>query len=325
MTRELCDACGFDAVDYTRDDLLGTLRALVPIWRTMTEGIPESVIATRPAPGVWSALEYAAHSRDVTGIMDALVRMAASEDHPRLPPAPAPEDTPDPAVPDTLAQALTALDQHVARLNGKATKLAPADWDRMLTMGDRTEDIAWIVGHAVHDGTHHLRDVGRGLHALGAGAPTQRGRVVQVSASGGGVPKQPLAVATVDRHGVAGDVQADRRHHGKPLQALSLWSQDVIDDLRAEGHTPYPGGAGENVTVAGIDWTTIRPGVRLRVGTVAAEISAFATPCTKNAQWFSDRDFRRIDHARAPGRSRAYAWVDTPGEIRAGDDVVVEP
>jgi MOSC domain-containing protein YiiM len=109
------------------------------------------------------------------------------------------------------------------------------------------------------------------------------------------------------------------------MQALSLWSADVIESLRADGHSVHPGAAGENLTVAGIDWSTIRPGVRLAIGAVVAEISSFATPCAKNAQWFHDRDFRRIDHARNPGSSRAYAWVICGGSVAPGDLVIVEP
>ena len=53
----------------------------------------------------------------------------------------------------------------------------------------------------------------------------------------------------------------------------------------------------------------------LAVGSVRLQISAFATPCAKNAQWFSDGQFRRIDHNVAPGRSRAYALVSYPNRL----------
>jgi MOSC domain-containing protein YiiM len=319
---ETCVACGFDASDYTRNDLLGTLRALTPIWRTTTEGIDASVLATRPAPDVWSALEYAAHSRDVTAMMGYAVTRALDEQNPDFG---APPDAGDPVVPASLPAAIMQLDQHVAMLNGAANRMGTEGWARSFTVGGEVLDVRWAIGHAVHDATHHLRDVGRGLHALGAGAPSQQGTVAQVNASGGGVPKQPQPRVEVDRHGVVGDTQAERKHHGKPLQALSLWSSDVIDALCVEGHSVYPGAAGENVSVSGIDWATIRPGVRIDLGTVRAEVSAFATPCAKNAQWFSDRDFKRIDHNLHPGWSRAYAWVIEGGEVAPGDAVVVEP
>ncbi len=55
------------------------------------------------------------------------------------------------------------------------------------------------------------------------------------------------------------------------------------------------------------------------------EISAYATPCAKNARWFADGDHRRIDHDRAPGWSRLYATVLRPGVVAVGDEVVAEP
>jgi MOSC domain-containing protein YiiM len=293
------------------------------MWRTMTEGIEPAVLSTRPAPGVWSAMEYAAHSRDVTGVMGLLLNFTLDNDAPVIDDVP--NDVPMPEVAATMREAITQLDKNVARLNGRAAKMTGEGWTRTITLGADTATAQWIVGHAVHDAIHHLRDIGRGLHALGSGAPTQHGRVVQLNASDGGVPKRAVTRATIDRKGVAGDRQADRNHHGRPLQALSIWSAEVIDALRAEGHSVDAGAAGENVTVSGIDWTTIRPGVRLQIGDVRAEISAFATPCAKNAQWFSDRDFKRIDHDRRPGWSRAYAWVLAPGEVAPGDPVIVEP
>ena len=323
MPNETCAGCGFDATDYTREDLLGTMRALAPMWRHAIEGIDDAVLAARPSPGVWSALEYASHSRDVTGVMGYLLHLALTDDHPVL--EPPPPETPEPTVPPTLEDAIRELDKNVARLNAKGARMSDDDWSRPITLGDDTVDAEWIVGHAVHDATHHLRDVGRGLHALGAGAPSHQGTLVQINSSSGGVPKTALASATIGRRGVAGDRQAERRHHGRPWQALCIWSRDVIDALNAEGHTLFPGAAGENLTVSGIDWTTVRPGVRMMIGTALVEVSAFATPCAKNARWFSDGKFRRIDHNLHPGTSRAYAWVLEGGTVAPGDAVLVEP
>jgi MOSC domain-containing protein YiiM/uncharacterized damage-inducible protein DinB len=324
---ETCAGCGFDASDYTRMDLLGTLRALAPMWRTMVGDTDPNLVVAAPGRGVWSALQHAVHVRDVIGVSSVLAHRALSQDHPVvLPSAATPKPaTGEPATPDTMSTVIEALEQNAARLSARANKLTDRDWTRPLRLGETTVDVAGIVAHAVHDGTHHFRDAGRALHSLGAGAPTQHGTLVQISASDGGVPKTALLIATIDRHGVVGDRQAERKHHGKPLQALSLWSADVISALRAEGHSVAPGAAGENLTVAGIDWRTIRPGVRVAVGDVMTEISAFATPCVKNAQWFVDRDFHRIDHDLHPGWSRAYAWVLDGGEVAAGAEVVVEP
>ncbi len=304
---ETCDQCGFDSAEYTRQDLLGTLRAFAPMWRTMTGGMPTRVLTARPAAETWSAMEYAAHSRDVTEAMGRLLHFTLTSENPRLDGPP--PDPPQPSPASSMSDAITELDQNVVRLHGRAVKLTDDEWDRAVVLGDAVVDVTWIVGHAVHDGTHHLRDVGRGLALLGAGAPTQQGSIVQVSASNGGVPKAALLQATVGRRGLEGDRQAERRHHGRPFQALCLWSAEVIDDLRAEGHSIRPGAAGENVTVSGIDWTTIRPGVRVQVGSALAEISAFADPCSKNAQWFIEGNFRRM-------RPRPPAGVES--RVRVG-------
>jgi MOSC domain-containing protein YiiM len=268
-----CAACGFLANDYDQRDAMGTLRALAPVWRTMTDGLEPSVLAALIV--------------NATATADALG---------------APTTDADAALPDVVA----SIENAVAELH-------------------RASPNAEALSERVHTGVHELHLAGRTVHALSAGAPAQTGTLVQVNASGGGVPKTPLASAVVGRRGVVGDTQAERAHHGKPMQALSLWSAEVIDALRGEGHPIYAGAAGENLTVSGIQWTTIRPGVQLAIGDVLAEVSAFATPCAKNAQWFSDRNFRRIDHANHPGWSRAYAWVHKSGTVAPGDPIIVEP
>ena len=179
--------------------------------------------------------------------------------------------------------------------------------------------------HAVHTAWRLLADAGRLRHALEDGAPSRSGTVVQVNTSPGGVPKLPVASAQVTRRGLRGDKQANRVHHGRPWQALCLWSAEVIDRLAAEGHPIGYGSTGENLTVRGIDWRTIRPGVRLLAGSALLETTPYAIPCKKNAQWFHDGRFRRMAAEVAPGTSRIYARVLVEGTVAAGDPVVVEP
>ena len=138
-----------------------------------------------------------------------------------------------------------------------------------------------------------LRDVADALRDAGLFGGPSSGTVVQLNRSGGGVPKLPLPVVDVDWGGVVGDVQVNRRHHGRPFQALCLWDADVIDRFASEGHPIGYGSAGENVTVRGLDWRRVRPGVRLRLGTVRCEVSSYAVPCSQNAGWFVGRAFNR--------------------------------
>jgi MOSC domain-containing protein YiiM len=171
---------------------------------------------------------------------------------------------------------------------------------------------------------HALGDAGPALRAAGQLPARAEGRVVQLNVSDGGVPKRPVERVEVGFDGVVGDAQRHRAHHGRPWQALCLWSREVIDAFRADGHPLAPGAAGENVTLEGLPWAEVRPGVRLRLGTVVCEVMSYAPPCRHNAQWFRNGEFGLMHHERGPV-SRVYAVVREPGTILTGDPAVLEP
>jgi MOSC domain-containing protein YiiM len=201
-------------------------------------------------------------------------------------------------------------------------KWRPRDEESLLRALKEWAPFFGPVPDDAHDASHWMMDLSR---ALAPHRPTQQGTVTQVNASRGGVPKTPMLAARIGADGLEGDRQADRRHHGRQFQALCLWSADVIDELKAQGHPIAPGSAGENLTIAGVDWSLIRPGAIVRIGEAAeAEISFDATPCKKQAQWFSDGDFRRIAIERNPQWVRWYAWVRRPGPVQPGDPVVIQ-
>ena len=146
----------------------------------------------------------------------------------------------------------------------------------------------------------------------------------QINVSNGGVPKRPVDQATIDERGLVDDHQADLVHHGSPDQALCLYSLEVIERLRAEGHPIEPGFAGENLTITGLDWHDIVPGVRLTFGTeVEAEVTFYTPPCSKNAGWFVGGDFTRMAQGSHPGESRVYAKVLKGGSVRPADEVAL--
>jgi len=169
-----------------------------------------------------------------------------------------------------------------------------------------------------------LLAAGPALRAAAQLPPRAVGSVVQLNVSQGGVPKSPRPSIEVSWSGVVGDRQATRQHHGRPWQALCLWSTEVIDALRGDGHPIAPGLAGENVTITGLPWHEVRAGVRLRLGDVLCEVSAYSLPCKQNRSWFRDGDFEAMHHARGPV-SRVYATVLEPGMITVGDAAVLEP
>ena len=162
------------------------------------------------------------------------------------------------------------------------------------------------------------------LRDAGAYGPTTTGVAAGLFTSHGGVPKHAQPSLDIGFGGVAGDKQNDRDHHGRPWQAVCLWSTEVIDAFRAEGHPLAPGLAGENITPSGISWDRVVPGVHLVVGTALLEVSAYAVPCRKNAGWFTDGHFGLMHH-RHGHVSRAYATVLRPGTVALGDPVVLEP
>lgn len=151
------------------------------------------------------------------------------------------------------------------------------------------------------------------------------GRVTGLHRSGGGVPKLPVERAVVRATGMEGDRQRDRRFHGGPMRALCLYSQERLDALAAEGHPVSRGLLGENVTVAGLDWGLVRPGVRLALGEVEAEVTAYTAPCKHVAYAFSGGDFTRIGQKVNPGWSRVYARVLREGEVALGDEARILP
>jgi MOSC domain-containing protein YiiM len=148
------------------------------------------------------------------------------------------------------------------------------------------------------------------------------GRIFQINLSQGGVPKlaQPSGEVTVS--GLLGDRQRNLESHGGPDRALCLFSLERILALQEEGHFIFPGAAGENVTISGLDWSLVIPGMRLRLGAeVLAEVTRYTNPCTNIAYAFIDDDYSRLSQKRYPGWSRVYARVIQPGRIKPGDPV----
>ncbi len=120
-----------------------------------------------------------------------------------------------------------------------------------------------------------------------------------------------------------GDRQRNLKHHGGPDRALCLYSADLIESLRAEGHAIEPGTLGENVTIGGVDWRLLEPGVQAKLGGVLVEVTSFAMPCRNIAPVFADGRSVRVSQRTHPGESRVYARVLSEGVVRVGDRVLV--
>jgi hypothetical protein len=164
MIHEYCEQCGFDGGEYDAAGLLNAIRALGPQWRALLDRAgPE--LRRRPRPEVWSPIEYAAHSLDITALHVYGVEQALTVDEPVFP-----------AIEDGLVEAAASRyagadpDEVTAALATEATRLADlgADageqaWTRGLTIGSERRDVRGLLEHALHDSVHHLDDVARGL------------------------------------------------------------------------------------------------------------------------------------------------------------------
>ena len=96
---------------------------------------------------------------------------------------------------------------------------------------------------------------------------------------------------------------------------MSIYSFDLIEALRKEGHPIGVGTTGENLTLAGLDWSLMVPGATLRIGEADVEITAYAPPCRTIAGSFIGRRMGRISEVKHSGWSRVYAKVHANGAV----------
>ena len=149
-------------------------------------------------------------------------------------------------------------------------------------------------------------------------------KLIQINVNAdGGVPKLPVEVARLNFNNVEGDKQRDLRFHGGPERAVCLFSLEIIEQLRAEGHPIESGWTGENLLISGLKWDEMVPGVQLQIGEARVEITSYVKPCYKIKSAFSDGNFNRINQKKFPGWSRIYARVLVEAQVKVGDEVSV--
>lgn len=319
---EICGQCGFDSRRWRLPDAADLFEHLGWWWTHATAGLDEDVLNRRPAPAVWSALEYGLHTALAVAVIRRSVEQILAHDGCDL--------VEDFDIGDATegnwaridrARTLDDLTREGAEMAALARR-RQAPWDNLgRSDGEVVQARAYLI-HDVHDASHHFLDAARGLGALGA-ANAGEGRLARINVSAGGVPKLSVAGADLTPTGLEGDRQRDRKHHGRPFQAVCLWSAEVIDELAGLGHPIAPGYAGENLTITGLDWAAMRPGTLLRLGDALIELSFPATPCRNQSRWFTGGDYTVISFDANPRWARWYGWVRRPGQLRVGTPVIV--
>ena len=167
-----CEECGFAYTDVAGADVPAAIRAFArrfraPLTRFLRGEDGDALVRRRPAPDTWSALEYAAHVRDVFGNYDRWVHQTLASDRPVY----------DGLGPDELAaegrynelDPVTVADELAANAERLAATLesVPDDaWNRVGIRRDEERGLLFTARRAVHEGNHHLLDIGRGLRAV---------------------------------------------------------------------------------------------------------------------------------------------------------------
>ncbi len=153
-----CPDCGFAAGSVPGDDIAGLARAFAGPWAQV---LARPNVGYRPAPAVWSALEYACHVRDVYRLFDQRARLMLTEDDPRFADwdqdAAALEGSYTDQDPTVVAAELAAAAETFARTYDR---VAQDQWDRPGIRSNGSLFTVRTLGqYALHDLRHHLWDV----------------------------------------------------------------------------------------------------------------------------------------------------------------------
>jgi hypothetical protein len=154
-----CAECGFAAGSVDFDDIPRLIRENASRWVPV---LKRTDVRARPDDHTWSALEYAAHVRDVFRIFTSRLALMLTESNPRFEnwdqDATAEAERYNDQDPDAVAVELAAAAASVA----DAFAAVPvADRERQGLRGDGAVFTVTTLGrYLLHDPVHHLHDVG---------------------------------------------------------------------------------------------------------------------------------------------------------------------
>lgn len=169
-----CQECGFDYDGLSAAETPDALRTLgrryaAPLTRGLPDEDLDALVRSHPLPGVWSALEYACHVRDVFDVQGSRVEQTLAEDMPSYESMDREgrvlHDRYNEQEPATVARGIA---DNAATLADLLENLTSEQWERqgLYQYPKPTErDLSWLARHTVHEGRHHLLDVGRVLRA----------------------------------------------------------------------------------------------------------------------------------------------------------------
>jgi len=173
-----CSECGFSDERVSLEDVPAALRRFAKRYRApLTRFLPgedgDALLRARlpDGPMTWSALEYAGHVRQVFGWYDEWVRASLDTDG-YVAEAPGPDEAAEQgryneADPAAVADELGA---NAERLAATFEGMAGEAWERVHVRRGNPRTAAFAARRAVHEGDHHLLDIGRVLRSVREGA-----------------------------------------------------------------------------------------------------------------------------------------------------------
>jgi len=140
-----------------------------------------------------------------------------------------------------------------------------------------------------------------------------------------GIFKQPAdGPVAVTPLGLAGDMIADKEHHGGPDQAIYIYGQADYDWWASElGRQLAPGTFGENLTISGLESAAYHVGDKLLIGEVILQVTSPRMPCATLSARMGDPQFVKM--FKAAERPGLYCRVLQTGEVTTGLSVTLEP
>jgi DNA segregation ATPase FtsK/SpoIIIE, S-DNA-T family len=165
-----CPECGYVYEDLAVDSIAGTIRSFGRRYREHLGEVVTATATTRPAPGVWSVLEYTSHVRDVLLVQRERVVLAQVEERPSFARMYRDERVGLCAYSElSITSVLDQLDVAATLCAIAFGAVGPRSWPRTFVYNwpSATEhDLTWLGRHTVHEGVHHLMDVGRVLASV---------------------------------------------------------------------------------------------------------------------------------------------------------------
>ena len=168
-TGYVCPGCGLDYATISPPDAKVAVRSYPRRYRSalaaaLDDEADAGLVRRRPDATTWSALEYAVHVADLYEHFATIVRRMYDETEPTI-------DFWDPderAATERYADAdpratLDRLEAAAAKLAAELDRVDADGWHRTATFPFGERDLLMMARNAVHEGSHHLRDVERVL------------------------------------------------------------------------------------------------------------------------------------------------------------------